>query len=596
MERTATGIGPVELALAIRAGVHRLLAAQEHLDRINVFPVADGDTGTNLAATAGAILSVLTPQPTQTGQLLTQAADAALDGARGNSGAIFAQWLLGLAESVASTVTLDRRDFASALATGARYAREALADPRDGTILSVQKDVATAVAAEADVLGFADLCARAVGEAQRSLTATQHGLDVLEKAGVVDAGAAGFVAFLEGFSDCVRTGRVDALPQGLAIAHEQREAAGSESCLEHRWCTECLISGAVDRVQLRSELAALGSSLVLAGSASKTRVHVHVADPAAVFRIAARFGAVRGEKADDMQRQLESTAHAARRPVAVLTDSAADIPEALLDALDIHVVPVRLAFGSESHLDKVSLTPAQFYRELATNAHHPKTSQPPPGDFRRQYGYLCSHHTAVVSIHVSGRVSGTLQSAQAAAARLASDGRVRVIDSCSASAGQGLLAIHAAECADRGDGIAAVVASVERLRAQTQTVAYLPTLDYAVRGGRVPPIVRTLARWLRVCPLLATRPDGRLGLGGALLGQRRPLEKFARFIVRRLRPDGHYRMIVAHGDSAGDAERLSVLLRAQHPGIRELHCVPSGAALGVHGGPGFIAVGFHPLD
>jgi DegV family protein with EDD domain len=596
LERSAEDIGPVDLSLAMRAGIHRLLGAQEQLDRINVFPVPDGDTGTNLAATASAILPVLSPQPEHVGRLLAVAADAALDGARGNSGAIFAQWLLGLSDHTAAATRLDRQGFASALQTGATYARDALSDPREGTIISVLRDVAVAVAAEATAIGFPELCARAVTEARRSLAATQHGLDVLEKAGVVDAGAAGFVAFIEGFNDCIQTGQVDPLPEGLPTPNVEREVAGGETSLDHRWCTECLITGQVDRAHLREQLAAIGSSLVIAGSASKARLHIHVADPSLVFQIAATFGVVSGQKADDMQRQQESTAHAGRRPVAVLTDSAGDIPEELLESLDIHVVPVRLAFGPQSYLDKVSLSPVQFYRELATSSVAPKTSQPPPGDFRRQYGYLCSHHQAVVSVHVSGRVSGTLQSAEAAATRLAEQGRVHVVDSYSASAGQGLLTIHAAECAASGMTSEAIVASVIRLRAHTQTVAYLPTLHYAVRGGRVPPIAMTISRWLRLRPLLATRPDGRLGLGGALLGYSRPLQKFARVILRRLQPKTRYRMIIAHGDVPADAAGLAALLQAHRPDICELYQVPSGAALGVHGGPGFLAVGFHPLD
>ncbi len=596
MALPADAIGPTELGLALRAGVHRLLGLREHLDRINVFPVPDGDTGTNLAATAGAMLPVLLEAPDHVGRLLAAAADAALDGARGNSGAILAQWLLGVSDQTAHSAELSRQGFAAALQGGATYAREALSEPREGTILSVLRAVAVVVTAQAEVLGFADLCARAVSEAKRTLETTAHELEAMIKAGVVDAGAAGFVAFLEGFAEYIQTGHIDALPDGVGLPALEREAAGGETTLEHRWCTECMVSGAIDRKALREQLACIGSSLVIAGTGRKVRVHLHVADPSLVFEIAATFGVVTAEKADDMQRQQESTAHAGRRRVAIVTDSAGDLPDALLEALDIHVIPVRLGFGPHGYLDKVTMTPEQFYRMLVESPHHPKTSQPAPGDFRRMYEYLCSHHDAVVSVHVSSRVSGTCQSAQAAAARITAKSRVRIIDSFSASAGQGLLAIHAAECAARGLDADAVTASVELLRAQTRTFAYLPTLDYAVKGGRVPAFARAIAQWLHIMPLLATKPDGQFGLGGALFGRRRPLEKFARFISRRLHPTKRYRLILAHGDVPEAAARFADLLRQQHPGIAELHIVPSGAALGVHGGPGFLAVGLHPID
>jgi len=596
VQLAAEVIAPSQLALALRAGVHRLLGAQEHLDRINVFPVPDGDTGTNLAATAGAMLPVLVPTADHSGRLLSAAADAALDGARGNSGAIFAQWLLGFSDQVAMATDLDRSTFAQALTSGAMYAREALSEPREGTILSVLSEVSIRVTAQVNQLSLAALCADAVVESKRALESTRHQLDVLEKAGVVDAGAAGFVAFLEGFNDFLQRGQIDALPEGIGVPSLEREAAGGEATLEHRWCTECMVSGEIDRKSLREKLASLGSSLVVAGTLHKVRVHVHVADPSEVFRIASEFGTISAEKADDMQRQQESTAHALRRRVAVVTDSAADIPEELLESLDIHVVPVRLSFGPKGFLDKVTMSPEQFYQMLVQSPYHPKTSQPAPGDFRRLYEFLCSHHDSVVSVHVSGRVSGTRQSAEAAASRTAAKERVRIVDSFSVSTGQGLLAIHAAERAAEGVDAETVRQSVEALRARTHTYAYLPTLDYAVKGGRVPPIARALSRWLRISPLLAALPDGRLSLGGALFGRRQPLEKFARFIARRLGPTRRYRMIIAHGDALGDATHLAQLLRGLHAEIQDLHIVPSGAALGVHGGPGFLAIGFHPVD
>ena len=152
--------------------------------------------------------------------------------------------------------------------------------------------------------------------------------------------------------------------------------------LEHRYCTECMITGeAIDRRKLREEASALGSSLVIAGSQSKVRLHIRTNEPPRVFELASRFGAVAGEKADDMQRQQEMAHHATRRHVAVVTDSAADLPDSVLEALDIHVVPVRVHFGTHSYLDKVGLSSAEFFRMLAESPVHPKTSQPPPGRF-----------------------------------------------------------------------------------------------------------------------------------------------------------------------------------------------------------------------
>jgi hypothetical protein len=223
--------------------------------------------------------------------------------------------------------------------------------------------------------------------------------------------------------------------------------------------------------------------------------------------------------------------------------------------------------------------------------HHPKTSQPPPGDFRRLFDILASHHDSVVSIHLTSRASGTWQSAESAAARAGASARIQVIDSLNASAGQALLVLHAAELAAAGQDAATIRQALMRMIPLTHTYACCQTLDYAVRGGRVPGWILPVVRHLRVSPLLGTRADGRIGLGGMLWGTRHLTEKFATFLGRRLHASKRYRVLIAHGAAEMDAVRLGKRLSAAHPNIDRIWCVPTGAALGVHGGPGFLVAG-----
>ncbi len=594
--RAIARLDGAELGRALRAGIRRLQNQREHLDRINVFPVPDGDTGTNLALTMGAVLASLKRStPAHAGRLLTEVADAALDGARGNSGAILAQFFLGLGDQAGQLGELNTAEFAQAVAGGARYAREALATPREGTILTVLTAVGDELGAatRAGLDDFALLLRRGLERGRRALEATRGQLDVLARADVVDAGAAGFVALLEGMSAYLDTGELDESESSAAPAGEEREAAGGEASLEHRWCTECMLSGTgIDHRQLREQLAAIGSSLVVAGTRSKVRVHVHANEPAEVFRIAAGFGTVSAEKADDMQRQQEATLHAARRQVAIVTDTAADIPESELERLDIHLVPARVHFGAESFLDKVGITPQEFYTRLATSDVHPKTSQPPAGDFRRMFEFLTSHYSHVVSVNATGRASGTRQAAESAASRIEQRDRVTVIDSANAAAGEGLVAMHAAECAAAGLGAEAVIASVRACIKRTYTFASLKTLDAGVRGGRVPAWARTIANLLGVSPYLRSTPDGRIAIGGFLLGRADLTLKLARLVMRRMQPQLRYRLIVSHANAPAEGERLLEHLRGNCPNILDSWLVPLGPAVGVHGGAGMLVVGF----
>jgi uncharacterized protein len=584
-------IDGLRLADALRAGIYRLLARTDHLNKINVFPVPDGDTGTNMAMTCSAVLGVLERQPVaHAGNLLTQIADAAIDGARGNSGAILAQFLLGLGDRVGHLAEIKLADFAAAARGGATYARNAIMEPREGTILTVATDFARFLEqalAAGRVGDFRAAFGRVVADLRESLAATRGMLEQTRAANVVDAGAEGFVTLIEGMSGYFDTGSVGERIDPRTISDEEAPAA-SVTDASFRYCTECLITGdAIDQRRLREELSRLGGSLVVAGSTRKTRVHIHTNEPQALFDALGKYGSVSGQKADDMLAQQQATHHARSQQVVVVSDSGADWPEDVAESLELHMVPLRVHFGAKSYLDKVSLTPSEFFHELTTNPVHPKTSQPPPGDFRRMYEFLTSHFQAVVSISISSKVSGTFNSAVTASERVSAE-RVRVFDSRTASLGQGLLAVHAAECARAGYDLAAVLAALEKARAQTITLGVLARLDYAVRGGRVPRFVKPIADVLRLSPLLVAKPDGRVTVGGAVWGRSNLARKFARKVLAQMRPDTRYRLWVGHADAPSLGAELLGEIERGGVSLHEPRVVNLGTALGAHGGPGML--------
>jgi DegV family protein with EDD domain len=626
-DEAPTALDGLRLADALRAGIYRLFDQTDHINKINVFPVPDGDTGTNLSMTLSAVLAaldrVLEPHA---GALLVRIADAALDGARGNSGAILAQFLLGLADKAGPQPTLSATDFANAAATGAAYARDALSQPREGTLLTVLRDFADELQSQTKAdptAAFRPVHSAALSRTRLSLAATTDQLEELRSAHVVDAGAQGFVDLLEGIQRYLDTGEIGtptAAPTHRADAETMADSAFVETLPllradQSRYCTECLVAvtdGAPDLElrRLREGLSALGASLVVGGNKRKAKVHIHTDDPERVFEFAGTFGALTGQKADDMQRQQDAAHHAKGQRVAIVVDSAADIPEELLESLGIHVVPVRIQFGNRSYLDKVTMTSAEFYKELRTNPEHPKTSQPPPGDFRRMYEFLASHYDSIVSIALSSKVSGTCNAATTAASRVAprQDGTraVTVIDSLSISAGQALIAITAAELAKSGASADEVIAAVREAIPRTRAFALLGSVDYAVKGGRVPKFARVIANLLRLSIILATQPDGRVTLSGALWGRHHLTERFARLVAKRAAKSGtavadetvsksrQFRILIGHGEALSAGRMLAQQLqRTLPPGaVSTLQMTEMGTALGVHGGPGTLVVGF----
>ena len=213
-----------------------------------------------------------------------------------------------------------------------------------------------------------------------------------------------------------------------------------------------------------------------------------------------------------MSRQIGLMNHSGR--VAVVTDSGADIPEEEQERLGIHMVSARLNFGATEYIDYVTLMPSDLYRMLRECDEAPKTSQPPVGDFARQYDLLIGHGYEVMSVGLSEKLSGTTQAARTAAERF--DGRVRVFDSMSGSCGEGLMAIIAAEAAKQDMTLDEIEGLVLELRPDCRTFGFADDLAYLVRGGRVPGWIKKVTDFLHISPLL-TEKNGRFTLAGNLV-------------------------------------------------------------------------------
>ena len=428
-------------------------------------------------------------------------------------------------------------------------------------------------------------------KARESLANTPNQLPVLKQAGVVDAGGQGFVDLLEGIWAFVESGRIDEtiaeLPVQAGLPVQDFEIG------KHRFCTECVVEGsAIDRQAVMKRMEELdASSLVVAGGRARVRVHIHVNNPAEVYLACEEFGVIKQQKADDMHRQLGLMDQSGE--VAIVTDSGADIPVDELERLRIHVVPVRLSFGDREYLDRVSLTSAEFYRMLAESTEAPLTSQPPAQDFSRVYSLLTSHGYSVISIGLSAQLSGTTDAARQAAGRV-KQGEVVVVDSLSATAGQGLLAIVAAEAALAGMSMEEIRALVDDLIPRTRVFAVADDLRYAVKGGRVPALVGRIADLLRINPVLTASPEGKMGLSGFHFGRGANPERLARSVVRKMDPEVLYRVTIAHANNEKGAIATRKRILALHSRIHSCHLTEAGPALGVHFGPGGLIVGFIP--
>ncbi len=351
-----------QLYYSFLAGAQRIFEHQKLLNKINVFPVADADTGTNLASTMRSIMDAIIPTDNLK-QTAVALADAALIGARGNSGIIFAQFLYGFSNELKPNATIDIQSFAESMKKAVAYAYDAIANPVEGTILTVIKAWADYIYLLKDQYDdFIKLLVAAYSKALESLAATTRKLEVLARAHVVDAGAKGFVYWLEGIKDFFTMGAEKSLKRTIEAEADSDEAVEMpHDQITFRFCTEALINGQdLDKHKMQNYIQHCGDSIVVAGTPQKVRVHIHTDFPAEVFSQLQQFGSITYQKVDDMVMQNEIQFNRIS-DIALVTDSSCDLPKDIIDKYQIQVVPLSVHFGETYFLDRLTINPPQFY-------------------------------------------------------------------------------------------------------------------------------------------------------------------------------------------------------------------------------------------
>jgi fatty acid kinase/fatty acid kinase fatty acid binding subunit len=594
--------GP-RLARSLFAAADWVAAGRDEINRINVFPVPDGDTGTNFSLTLRAVADALralgdAPLP-ETARTMAR---GAVLGARGNSGMMLAHFLLGFAESLGDRPTAGTREVAAAVRQGADRLYESLDDPREGTILTVAREAAAAAErAAADTEDVAEFMRRLLAEGEAALARTPELLAVLKEAGVVDAGGKGFVRMLEGVVRCIEGDPIlPAAPaNGAAEGAAVVPAADIEVAAERdfQFCTELLVRGEQlpPSNEVRAAMHTFGGSVVVAVMADILKIHVHTDTPEAVFTYAARWGRVETTKADDMRAQHRRLAHADRRPVAIVTDSSADLADAVFDRHHIMVVPLQVVFGSETFRDRIELKPEEFYRRLRAARDLPTTSQPTPADFVRILRDARAEADEVVGVLLSGTLSGTLASAQAAV-RAAGISNVHLVDSRSASLGVGMLALRGAELAEAGWPGVEVARELERVRGRSGMLLTVDRYDNLLRSGRVSRGKAWIAGMLDVKPILSLDEAGRVVPVDRVRGREQLVPRVLALLEQRLTPrPAVVRFGVVHTGAPEVAERVrTALVAAYRP--RDCFVTLATGVLGTHVGEGAWAIFYQVED
>jgi DegV family protein with EDD domain len=272
---------------------------------------------------------------------------------------------------------------------------------------------------------------------------------------------------------------------------------------------------------------------------------------------------------------------------AIVLDSTADFPDAAQHFPNWRVVPLYVNFGTDSFRDGVELTAEQFYERLRATTELPTTSQPTPADFFACYTELAGYER-ILSVHLAANLSGTFQSAGIAAAELG-DGRVRTIDTETASAGITLLALAIQRRLERGTTDEEVDELVERFRAEHGLLFTVDTLEFLARGGRIGRAKAFAGELLHVKPILSIRKGEVIPIK-RVRGARKAFQEFVDALESETKDEPGLRVGIAHAAAPERAVELEKMVRDLRPQAEIDIETSLGAVLGAHAGPG--TVGF----
>jgi len=543
------------LYYAFISGAKEVIENRKELNKINVFPVPDGDTGTNLSRTMNMVMeNVIADKSINT--TLNSMGDAALKGAIGNSGIIFAQFINGLKINIKTENRLNVNNFAKSIKKAVDYTYQAISEPVEGTMLTVMKDWSKSLEEiKAKTDDFEELMSESLKYAKISLDETKDKLEVLKRAHVVDSGAQGFVYFLSGILEFIKTGRIHDIQSYEIILENEETALTQGDEIDYRYCTEAYIENVTKEIpNIKKTLKEMGDSLIIAGSLEKMRIHIHTNNPADFFAEVNNYSDIIDQKVDDMLIQYNIKYNRVA-DIALVTDSIADLPKKYIDENQIHVIPINLIIDETKYLDKITVNSDNFYDLVDQAQEYPTSAQPSIKTVEDKLSFLADHYDSIIVITVSSKLSGTYETVKSAVKNINNGTKISVIDSKLDSGAQGLVIMEAAEKIREGKEHEEIVDHVEEIKKNTYIYVSVDNFDYMVRGGRVSPLKGKLGSLLNLKPIVSLDKEGNGIAFDKAFSKRGITKKIENIIEEHQKTSGIKKYSIVHGDGISRAER-----------------------------------------
>ena len=553
--------------------------------------MADGDTGNNLASAMRAIIehSRVTVSIKET---LESIADACLQGARGNSGVIFAQYLNGVSEEIINDDKVTIENFADAHMKSVEYAYCAVNKPVEGTMLTVMKDWACSMFDfKGKARDFTELLSHSYRKLEESLKNTRNQLSVLRKAGVVDSGAKGFSLFVKGIMDFIINDKETEIKSIMEEKIEGIEKDSHENT-KYRYCVEVLLSeGTKNHEELTSSLNQIGDSLVVAGNRRMTRIHIHTDKPAAVFAVAGKHSDILEKKVDDMKKQAELISNK-KYSIGLVTDSIADLPQEVIDEYQIHVVNLSILIGDTEYYAKLTIendTLIKLYRE---SEDFPTSSQPSLSSVQRTLDNIKDKYDSIIVITVASKLSGTHSVFEKSAGQLASEGhRISVVDSKQNSGSEGLIVLMAARMIENGFQHDEIVEKITAMREHSKILVSVKDLETMIKGGRLGTTTGRIAERLNLKPIVTLDKAGKGTIGGIAFSNNGTKKKLLADFNKAVKKTGIEEYCIIHVQNQEYAYEFGRQLE-EISGKKPAYIMEASSVIAISAGDGALALAY----
>ncbi len=540
---------------------------REELNRINRFPVADADTGTNLSATLYAVFKKLREKEfSSAAQLLKDTAYEAFSNARGNSGLIMSQYLVGLSNYIRRE-WVEIKELAHSIKSAYTEVYSSLENPIEGTILTVMREVGEE-AERINTLSFRNFLLRIISRARLALEKTKNILPVLKREGLVDSGAKGFVLFLEGMRLSLDK-QIDYDTLDFNTEYFKWNSG------EGFYCTIATIRTRLTHHEIANKIKDLGDSIIFSSFNELMKVHIHTPEPDRFKEILKEEGEIVSMTAEPIvERELKI------RETGLLADSSLDIPIAIAEELGIEIVPLGVIFDGKILKDGEEIS-REVVAERIMKKEEISSSLPLPIDFIRSYSKLKRNHKRIISFHLSEKASGTYSLSRTIKEKLGISGYV--IDTGNFSLGGGLKVLRAVELLDKGEKPDDVVKKLGKL--QSNAFIFADDLSYGVKGGRVKPWKGVLQKYLKLGIILGFSPEkGGIYFRGAAPGGKMAMRLLKHMIKRELGREKLYDIGIAFTKEDSRINGMEKFIR-ENISTRKIIKSTTSPAIMVHAGP-----------